>query len=411
VHDDLQSKLIQKTLRLPAPSGQAGDGAVVARQVDAALMSVGFKASGPLLERLSELDPGVVIDTGVLALAAVRELVGDQVQHNVYFKDFPKNVPSTVDFWLERLAATFGEHGPEVPILGGVNLLALRGYGSCQHSYAEMLAAHEEFLLAVSDRVTVLHLGGDLDTEARAVYAELAGATTPLSENDLRLLEILAVWCVDGPQPAAIPIRENRALINRVRLANERPLLVDTVTDVLRLACALSGGDVTVKEPTRLRSLARRDRRALLAALDTVVAANPGKLADVATHREPWKRLGERLHPHEHPQRPHAAEVFAVARGERTVRSLASRVDDAFNHGDISRAIELLANAPACCCATWTACCAPRPRTRSTCWARPSARSRRRFRAGCCCPCVSISPTAPAPTRRACSSTATAAPG
>lgn len=346
----MDTQIIQKTLRVPAADGQPGDGAMVARQLDSALLSVGFKASRELLEHLSGLDPNTVIDTSVRVLAAVRELVGDHVQHNTYFRDFPLNVPTSVEFWLDRLAAALvDQHADDatpVLMLGGLNLLALPGYGTYPHGYAEMVAAHDELIPAVSDRLTVLHLGRSVDDEARTVYAGLAGSTIPLSEDDLQLLGVLAAWCADGEQPAVIPVRENRALINRVRLANDKPLLVDTVTDVLRLACALSGGDVTLGGPTLFWSLARRDRRALLAALDAVIAASPAKLADVAAYREPWKRLGERLHPHEHPQWPHAAEVFAVARGERTVRSLASRVDHAFDSADIRQAVELLANAP-----------------------------------------------------------------
>ena len=346
----IDARIIRRTLRVPAPSGPAGDGGAAARQFDAALLSVGFKASGELLEHLSALEAAVVIDTAVRTLDAVRRLVGDHVEHNVYFRDFPRNVPDTVEFWLGLLSKAVArpKGAPAAgPIwLGGINLLALPGYGKYQHSYAEMLAAHDELIPSVADRVTVLHLGASLDEEAHAVYADLAGSPTPLSEDELDLLGLLAAWCVDAPQPAAIPVRENRAVVNRARLAHGKPLLVDTVTDVLRLAAVVSGGDVSLREPARLRSFARRDRRALLAALDGLVAANDAKLADVAAYREQWKRLGERLHPHEHPQWPHAAEVFAVARGERTVRSLAYRVEYAFAGADLAQVIRLLSNAP-----------------------------------------------------------------
>lgn len=103
---------------------------------------------------------------------------------------------------------------------------------------------------------------------------------------------------------------------------------------------------MTLQEPTRLRTLPRSVRRALLAGLDAVVAAAPAKLADVNGHRERWKRLGERLHPHEYPQWPHAADVFAVARGEKTVRSLESRVEELLARGDTTAAVELLKAAP-----------------------------------------------------------------
>lgn len=346
----LDALIIQKTLRVPAPASPAGDGATAARQMDAALLSAGFKASGELLAYLSALDPGAVIDTAVTVLAAVRRLVGDHVEHNVYFKDFPANVPDTMEFWLGLLGKAL-VHADGTPMaapldLAGVNLLALPGYGAYQHSYADMVAAHHDLVPADTDRLTVLHLGGTVEAEASALYANLAASTTPPGEDDLELLGLLAALCADGPQPGTIPVRENRALINRVRLVHGKSLLVDTVTDVLRLACALSGGDVTLEQPTRFASLTRRDRRALLTALGQAVAANPHALEDVPVRREQFKRLGERLHPHEYPHLPHAADVFAVARGEQVVRSLASRVEAAFDAGDADGAVKLLAHAP-----------------------------------------------------------------
>jgi hypothetical protein len=87
-------------------------------------------------------------------------------------------------------------------------------------------------------------------------------------------------------------------------------------------------------------------RRALLASLDAVVADSPAKLADVMPYQEAFKRLGERLHPHEYPQWPHAGEVFAVARGDKRVRSLDSRVEELLADGAVAEAARLLAAAP-----------------------------------------------------------------
>ncbi|MFE7654379.1 hypothetical protein ACFU6M_15985, partial [Streptomyces bottropensis] len=80
--------------------------------------------------------------------------------------------------------------------------------------------------------------------------------------------------------------------------------------------------------------------------LDAVVAAHPAKLADVHAHREPFKRLGERLHPHEYPRWPHAADVFAVARGEKEARSFGSRAEQLLGAGDVPGAVKLLESAP-----------------------------------------------------------------
>ncbi|MFC4121576.1 TerD family protein [Nonomuraea zeae] len=345
--DNLESLVIARRLRVPigdAPADSpAGWGETAARQLDAALLSVGFTCSPGLLERLASLRGESVIDLGVHVLAAVRTLAGDHVQHNAYFVDFPANVPDTVEFWagllrtalLDPVAATTVQPAT-------LNLLDLPGYGRYQHSYADLLAAHAELVPLAGDRVTVLELGASLEVEARELYFSLAGSEAPLAEEDLAALRSLAAFC-DG-EPERIPVRENRAVVNEVRLAAGRPLLVDTVTDVLRLACGLSGGDVTLTTPTRFRSFRRAERRILLQALDGV--ATPAKLGDVPRHREPWKRLGERLHPHEYPKFPRAAHVFEVARGVRQAASLNGRVEAALSAGRTGDAVELLGDTP-----------------------------------------------------------------
>jgi hypothetical protein len=329
----LEPLLIQKTLRVPLAPGEPGDGSVVARQLEAALLSVGFTCSADLLRHLSALRPAAAMTAGVQLLGAVRARVGDHVQHNPYFRDFPAGVPDTLEFWLDCWNRATGD-------------VAVQVYGTVQHTYAEMLERHDELIASARDRLTVLRLGGTLDEEVHAVYHSLAASPIPLTESDLELLALVAAWCADSPPPASIPVRENRALLNRVRIAHGRPPLVDTVTDVLRLACAMSGGDPTLLEPTRFSTFARRDRRALLAALHDVVEASPAKLGDVNAHRERWKRLGERLHPHEHARYPGAQAVFAVARGERVVRSFASRVEAAYAGGDVLAVANLLSSAP-----------------------------------------------------------------
>src|SRR5256885_9835715 len=94
----LEKLIIQKTLRVPASTGSAGDGTPVARQLDAALLDVGFSASRALLEHVGGLAPGPALDLAATVVSAVRELVGDHVQHNAYFIGFPDDVPDTIEF-------------------------------------------------------------------------------------------------------------------------------------------------------------------------------------------------------------------------------------------------------------------------------------------------------------------------
>ncbi|MER6790229.1 TerD family protein [Streptomyces sp. NPDC000658] len=346
-----ESLVVRHTHRLPVPQGPAGQGGAAARQFDAALTSVGFKLSAELLARLSGLSPALVLETAERTLRTVSEMVGDHVEHNAYFIDFPANVPDTEEFWMRCVTDALGDDSSRESVLrqlthGVLDLLSLPVYGRYQHTYEELLAAQDELIASAGDRVTVLHLGRGLDDELTALYLALAGSTTPLNEDHLHDLRTLAEQCAQGPQPESIPVRENRAVVNAARLAVGADLVLDTVTDVLRLACALSGGDVTLQEPTRFKALSRRTRRALLAGLDSVVAASPAKLGDVHAHREPFKRLGERLHPHEYPRWPHAADVFAVARGEKEARSFDSRLETLLDAYDVVGAVHLLTSAP-----------------------------------------------------------------
>jgi hypothetical protein len=365
----LDKLIIHKTLRVPAvvdgltPRGQARsqESAAVARQMDSVLVRAGFKATGKLLTHISELEPGAAWSRALVVIGAVRELVGDHVAHNVYFIDFPRNVPDTMEFWLSSMRGALA--GSRVGTDGGVptdaelmehvnsqwfNLLDLPNYGRYQHSYEEMLARHDELLPSFKDRATLLDLGGTVDEESAELYRTLAASSVPIGESLRPVLELLSATCIDARQPDTIPVRENRAIVNAVRLAAHRELIgVDTVTDVLRLACQVSDGDVTLAQPTRFRSFSPAERRVLLAALEAVVAESPAKLGDVPRYAERWKRLDEGLHSGDYATRfPHARDVFAVARGEREARSMAGKVELAFATGNVPLATQRLATAP-----------------------------------------------------------------
>lgn len=367
----MEKALVTKTLRVPAvtaaaPADGALTGAAVARQMDAVLLDVGFKASGALLRHLSGLPEGIAMDRALLVIGAVRELVGDNVAHNAYFVDFPRNVPDTMEFWVSLLRKALvgprlgraGDVPDDEELLalsgaGPVDLLRLPTYGTYQHTYAELLDAHDELIRSAKDRVTVVHLGAGLAEEQHSLYLELAGSAIPLP--DTVLLAELARVCVSMPQPDTIPVRNHRAAINAARIEAGHPVIaVDTVTDVLRVACRLSGGDETLVQPTRFVSLPRAQRRALMAALDAVVRDAPSRLGDVRRYSERWKRLGERLHPEEvggdgapvYGRFDGARQVFRVARGEVTVPSPVGEVEQALAGGDVQAATRRLSVAP-----------------------------------------------------------------
>ncbi len=348
----LTEDIIRKTLHVPEVDVQrTGNSQKITRQLDVALMSVGFKLSKELMQHLSSKHPVHVNLIGVVVLDVVEKMVGAHRKHNVYFKDFPKNIPDTELFWEECIRdALFNPDTASKIALqlshGTVNLLDLPKYGKYLHSYEEMVDAHEQFMPHIKDHITILHLGESLAKEALKLYHSLAGSRVPLNEEDKNLLLYLAEVCANDIQPKTFPIRENKAIVNWVRLDEGRPLLIDTVTDVLRLACFASDGDVSLDKPTKFKSFKRAWRRTLLASLDGLVRSDVSKLQDVNRYTEQWKRLGERLHPFEYHQFTDSHKVFGVATGDVTFRTLASRVEMALEKGKIPTAVDLLSDNP-----------------------------------------------------------------
>lgn len=356
--DKLLELVVTRSHRVPVgATTRSGDGSAVTRQFDAVLMSAGFKMSGDLLSVLASRDPGEVMDLAVRVLPVVRKMSGAHSTHNVYFRDFPFGVPDTEEFWaglFSQLVLAQGEQqaaeqvlsltpGPDPQLM--VSLLALPGYGTPQHGYAEMLAAHDSLVEAASDRVTMLDEGVSLHAEGRQLTQRLAGRNVPLSGADLEALVFLAGLYTDD-LAAPVPVRENQAVINEARIRKGLPARVSSVTDVLRLAVQLSGGDVTLQQRTKFKSFPRSQRRAIMASLDSVVPLRVGAgydaLSQVHQHAEAWKRLGERIHPHEFPgMRSH--DVFAVARGHLLASPVGARVMAQMQRSRIREAAEIMA--------------------------------------------------------------------
>lgn len=347
---NIQQVIIQKTLRIPQIQGKPGAGGAFARQLDGTLMSIGFKLSGEAFQYFAALSPDSIEKMSKDILKAIQVLVGAHVQHNVYFKDFPQNVPDTEEFWIACIEdALRNEKTSELIATqlasGLVNLLDLPKYGQYQHAYEEMVARHDEFIPSLKDRMTILHLGEAFTKERHNLYLQIAGSKIPANAEDRKLLEELTRICVTEGQPESIPVRENRAIINAVRIGLEQSLIVDTVTDVLRLACHLSGGDVTLTEKTKFQSFPRAHRRMIMKTLNGI--ASPQKLRDVLLYPEEWKRLGERLKPHEYQAYGRAQTVFAIARGEeKSIRSQASLIEASFANQQAKIALQFLAQSP-----------------------------------------------------------------
>lgn len=349
-------EIIKKTLRVPMLySNERNENTTdssrsVIKLLDGLLISNGFKLSPELAYQLSlfDFDSGCCTQMSIDILSAVKELVGAHVEHNVYFKNFPNGVPDTMEFWAECIKDALADPKSAADIklsisFGIINLLELPKYGKYLHTYKDMVAVHEAFIGNAGKNIKVLQLGERIEEERKKLFISLAGSRIPLSESDRELLGKLSSF---GDIPGDMPMRENRAIVNANRIIYGLPIIIDTVTDVLRLACYLSDGDVTLAKPTRFKSFPRPQRRLICSALHIFAEQYPEKLADVKMYSEQWKRLFEKLHPEECKGYYNAMLVREVALGHSTVSTTASKIEKLLGAGDIKGALEIYKSHP-----------------------------------------------------------------
>lgn len=111
----------------------------------------------------------------------------------------------------------------------------------------------------------------------------------------------------------------------------------------MRLATAMSDGDVSLAENTRFRNFKKRERKNLLSLLE-----NAGNITeDMLRHNNRWKRLGERLHPFEYAQEyPRCADAFDVIRNNKPFVTFSSEVEQKIKYNNINGVLPLLLTRP-----------------------------------------------------------------
>lgn len=195
----------------------------------------------------------------------------------------------------------------------------------------------------------------DLGTEADVaeIFQKLLSANVAWSEQDrLDLAVLIRTFGEEAVTfiPERIPQKENvahlGAILLRTSLETGMEFVrthVKTATDVLRLAVALSGGDVSLANASRFGKISRPVRRLLIEILE----AQPQVVEDMLRWKNRWIRLGERLHPHEFVKRySKTAKAFSVIRNNIPAPTLNSSVEKSLRQFDAIAAASKLTSRP-----------------------------------------------------------------
>lgn len=278
------------------------------------LLRLGYALEPALLGKVLGLPK---LDRAALLLS-LKRLKGD-TEYQTLYEDFTKTVPnsSEVELYIRAIIHYIGSDFGAMIVYGNTPL-------------REALENYEHVVLKDLSKESVSSLANSIAVQGQ-----------PYSDQDREDLTNLQGYLDASVE---IPIRENL-----VWLATVNPVWVEqirergTVTDVLRLAVAYSGGDTSLSEKVRFK-LSRPQRREVVSLLDDVIERQNMALEDFALRAETWKRFFRAVHAGEY-DAP-AAQVAADSVYNNTVRSFASKVELAILNKDLKGTLNLLKTRP-----------------------------------------------------------------
>lgn len=394
------------------------------------LAALGYACSQALRLRLQTCSAEALRELHGWVVPLLAKELGADVRHQPLFRRFPDGVPpDTYELWWDRVLVHFLQ-APGQPCVTCHEVGTTHVLSPCHHVVCDRCfdganysacpvcgnkvdagspffePSDERALPKERVRFKVLHLGEDIDAEARALVQRFCERTQAMSPDDREAFTALVTAygkAILGFVPARIAVKENTAillgtLLQRLpvdEVSDAAATHLQTATDVLRVIAGYSDADVSlaantiVKQadvvvpssgPLRLlgrllgstvpasqtqtmyvsltsnrfktRRMPRRLRRFFLSQLERLDEASLTE--DMLRHRSAWIHVGEVLHPGEHEKRfPKTARAFAVLRrkapdGTRAPRfqTFYSRLDEAAQRRDADAMLTVLEERP-----------------------------------------------------------------
>lgn len=205
---------------------------------------------------------------------------------------------------------------------------------------------------SLKDNINLRVLEFGSKDDFNAIFTRLLSSKTSVSETDKKDIE----WFIKTYNskifdytPTEILLKENVAfyigclLANNIEAEKQIKQYTKTATDVLRIAVAISGGDISLAENTKFKTISRRNRKLLLHTLENL----GGITEDMLRYKNKWKRLGEKLHPFEYKKQfPKCFKAFDIIRNDKPFETFNSKVEKSLFQKDITAASYLLKTRP-----------------------------------------------------------------
>lgn len=283
-------------------------------------------------EVIEVLKTWTLSEVGVLyeeILPVLRCMVGANREYTPFYPNFPRQVME-LDFaeWYINKVFHYVGHS--------LGVLVLPKYEKEQKE-------------PLDEEVKLRTIGLAPENKIHEVFQNLMGSKTSISQQDYRDLK----WYFDTFKekvqiPKEVPFKEILATVTTHALEYSIYIahLYKTATDVLRLAVALSNGDVSLATPTKFRRFKRRERRLLLGILEE--CSRQGEIfQDMLRHRQKWVRLAHALHVGDYKHKfPKVWEAVTKIRSKESYPTFNTPIEKALKEKKPEEVLALLQRKP-----------------------------------------------------------------
>lgn len=321
------------------------------------LAQLGFKMSEQSLEHLLRMTdenglPVKIAEKDLIELLTgyyelVRRFVGDDKTYIPFYQNFPREVMEMddTDILINAILHYVLGYRPEIE---PQNTFDNDSLSTAFRAYAE------DNDLSI---ITVCNKNGLRDILLQNIYAPIA--YTPSVKEFIGSfissgINELPIHADEISEP--IPFKENVAFLLSLILNDERYLESEksriiykqcrTATDLLRLIVGLSGGDITLNKPSKIKNLPRKYYRIFMDVMNNM--EEQYVLEDMFKYKELWKAVIEKMHPFKfNGMRYHKAQrcFKAIVTGDKP-KTFMGEVNELIKAGFISDAAEKLSIKP-----------------------------------------------------------------
>lgn len=307
------------------------DNRSMAMTVQAELMKFGFMLDSYALPALGAADAADIQDFHNEVIDYLNEMTGGGRDYKPIYPGFPQQVMDMSEYELWR------------------NQLIGYWTGGSFDAPPEL-----ESRKAAFEHVNYKMIGLGSEEAFKNIFKTLLASGTSLTPNDFNVVKWFVTNYSNLEFPTSIPFKENLCTVMQTMYDFDRDLSTVTMaklttTDVLRVAVAMSGGDISLpavppeklrvnsrwntttinpaREAFKFKKFSRKERKFILSLLE----GSNLDIRDMKLKAQRWIRLGEILHPGEYQSVfPRSYAAFQKIRNEK-VQSWYGQVQTAFN--------------------------------------------------------------------------------